>query len=393
MSPAFDHQALPAELWLEIFAYLDDRSYSVSYAPFEFIPGIPAEDVNNAYAAVVLVCRNWHDWAISSLYRILKIPDSDSAWVAWVQNHPEYGQWVQRIVLRYTAAISRAQTAEFTGILRLCPNVIALIRPHSQRARALFEPAVPCPPLLSLKRLEWWNYSANSPMDGINSLLSAVAAAPNLEYLFIGLQSPHTMNFSPVPLPKIELPRLRTLRLGVANVHLRTIAEWTLPALDTLIMETPLVTVGLTALWASHGPQLRVVELGEHDGFLGDQYLTSCLRGCPALRELNYHLFSTALPPMHVATDTYPSVTTVGLHVAPAANLKLAEEQAHLKRHCAALGSIFPSLERLRIYGGLESLLGDKRFPSMLQRLIDRGCVVEVADEYGVVSVYRPGPA
>ncbi|KAJ7045022.1 hypothetical protein C8F04DRAFT_1067445 [Mycena alexandri] len=249
MSFTLNHENLPNEMWLEIFAHLDEGSYTTSYTPFQPLPGVESEvDVKSAYTTLVLVCRSWHDWAISFLYRNLRIPDSYSI---WTHNHPEYGRWVRlpdqsnaatfscsdqvrRAILPYSLTMSDSPV---TLILGLCPNTEVLIRP--QLSNFIVEFDTLCPQLPSLKRLEWWwNYGSS-----INSLLAVLSAAPNLEYLFVGTQGFQPINFIPGHTPDIHLPRLRTLRLrpalSPASTHLdQAISEWSLPALDTLVLDT-----------------------------------------------------------------------------------------------------------------------------------------------------------
>ncbi|KAJ7757532.1 hypothetical protein B0H16DRAFT_666522 [Mycena metata] len=195
MSFALNHEALPSELWLEIFAHLNERSYTTSYTPFQPLPGVGSEgDVKSAYTTVVLVCRNWHDWAISSLYRNLKIPDSHSM---WTRNHPEYGRWVRRAILPSSLTLFASQASLSVEILGLCPNIEVLIRPQLSQFRFEFDPL--CLQLPSLKRLEWWN--------GFNSLLSVLSAAPNLEYLFVGLAGFQAVNSIPAHAPGYTSPQ------------------------------------------------------------------------------------------------------------------------------------------------------------------------------------------
>ncbi|KAJ7757510.1 hypothetical protein B0H16DRAFT_1885535, partial [Mycena metata] len=370
LNHAATHATLPPELWLEIFAYLDERSYTTStlYTPFQPLPGVGSEvDVKSAYTIIVLVCRNWHDWAISLLYRNLKISDSD---VLWTHNHPEYGQWVQRAILPYSSTMSDSQTRLSTEVLDLCPNIEVLIRPQHPSLSNQFDAL--CPQLSSLKRLEWWNGGS------FDSFLSALSAAPNLEYLFLGAQKFQPIDSIPDHTPEIHLPSLHTLRLRIglsraSRSIAHAIAKWSLPALDTLVVDGQM---GLDEVWMSHGSRLRVLELGKD---------TSWLHGCLALHEFNYNLpISPLIRPGDLA---YSSVTTIGCHVA-------SPLPGYLERSFLPLRSWFPNLQRLRIYGPLAGMLADGqfRFPAKLQRVSNRGLyIVEIIDKNGlVVSAYRP---
>ncbi|KAJ7757522.1 hypothetical protein B0H16DRAFT_666348, partial [Mycena metata] len=355
--------------------YIYERSYTTSYIPFQPLPGVDSEvDVKNAYTNIVLVCRNWHKLAIRFLYRNLKIPDSESD-VVWTRNHPEYGQWVQRAILSYSSTtMSDSQTRSSIAILALCPNIEVLIQPqHPPLSNPFLEFNALSPQLPSLKRLEWWNYGA-----GFNTLLSVLSAAPNLEYLFLGLPGFALVNSIPAHTPDIHLPSLRTLRLSIlltpASEYLtRAISKWSLPSLDTLVSDLPL---GLNKVWTSHGSRLRVVELEEYD--------IPCLQGCPALRELNCSLPTS---PLRGESTSYTSVTTIQYH---AASKSLTP--GYLEQHFLPLQLWFPNLECLRIYGPLAALLVDGQFPAIFQRLSNQGVyIVEIIDENGlVVSVYRP---
>ncbi|KAJ7032009.1 hypothetical protein C8F04DRAFT_1108904 [Mycena alexandri] len=363
------HETLPPELWLEIFEHLDERSYTGIYAPFQ--PPAGDRDVMSAYPAVVLVCRNWHDWAICFRYRNVKFSDSGSI---WADKHPEYGRWVRRVVIPdFIGHVSP------TEMLCICPNITVLVRRHPQPVK--FDINAPCP-LPSLKRLEWWIYDR----DGSTHALPAVlCAAPNLEDLCIRMLAftqfrPHyTTN-------KMRLLSLRTLRLGIASVgFLESVSQWSLPALDTLILDVPLPHLSL--VWAAHGSHLETLELRKENGFLDSVYLTRCLQHCPALRKLNYYLFTTALPTEDAGS--YPSVTAVSMHMAPDMHIARfapgpdselsREEWGHLEQHILTLaGGLFPNLLRLTFYGTSQQMLSEERFAVVLKPLTDRGCALEI---------------
>ncbi|KAJ7166925.1 hypothetical protein C8R46DRAFT_1095548, partial [Mycena filopes] len=306
-----DHQRLPTELWLEIFTHLDERSYTVSHAPFQLVPGVASEaEMGTAYASVVLVCRKWRVWAIGLLYRNIKILCPDR----FLDVHGKYRQWIQRAILPYSSTVTespRPSSMQSTEILSLCPNLQTLVRPPHQldpfqSLRSDFDTT--CPPLLSLRRLDWWNFPEASCSGGINSLLAVLSAAPNLEYLLIGIVRTHT---------------------ATALLVRHIVSRWTLPALENLVLDAPIVGLGEDMMWESLdqvGPQLKVVEYGKHLRFLLNENLApGYLRGCPSLRELDYMS----------------------------------------SRHFA--GRMFPNLRQLRIYGPPEDISSDERFPHALQ--------------------------
>ncbi|KAJ7762417.1 hypothetical protein DFH07DRAFT_410950 [Mycena maculata] len=377
------HETLPTELWLEIFGRLDDSAhrYSVSHAPFQPIPGIASEGhVGSDFAAVVLVCRNWQAWALGLLYRHLKLSPSRSEAIGV---HRGYGRWVRRAVVPYsTTSTETCKPMPSTEILGLCPNLEVLVRPPyapTPLRNLKFEFDSTCPPLASLKRLDFWNHLEASRSGGINSLTVVLAAAPNLEYLFVGgsMGGP----FHGIGTTRINLPRLHTLRLAFANaLLLRDIVHrWTLPALDNLVVDSPMPAVAM--VWETMGPQLRVVEFSRHLRFLLNQTLTPCLRGCPSVCCLNYYVFIT-MPPEVTPEAVFPSVTSIGIHLSENPYLEAREaEWAHLQQHFDAFaGGMFPNLRRLRLFGARESLLADVRFAAVHQRLSDRNCLLEFPD-------------
>ncbi|KAJ7045159.1 hypothetical protein C8F04DRAFT_1067923 [Mycena alexandri] len=346
-------ETLPPELWLEIFVHLDERSYSGLYTPFQPLAG--AGDVRSAYSAVVLVCRNWRDWATSFLYRNVKAPDSDST---WTRTHPEYGRWVRRMSLL-------SDSLSPTELFGICPNIAVLVRRHPQRLK--FDTNAPSP--LSLKRLDWSIYSQDASE---NPLWEVLCAAPNLEYLFLGMQRRFT-RFSHDHTKIVHLPRLRTLHIGVANVGLlRSVSLWSIPSLTTLIMDNPLIERGMSLVWAAHGSHLQTIELANR--FLPRAHsLARYLQSCPTLRELNYHIFTTVLP-----AGAYSSVTVVGMHISPDPEL-LRDLWEHLEQHIITLAAgLFPNLRTLRLYEMPEWLFAHDRFALMLKPLIDRGCALEM---------------
>lgn len=274
-----------------------------------------------------------------------------------------------------------------TAILRLCPNIEVLVRPPyapTPLRHLKFEFDATCPPLASLKRLDFWNHIEASRSGGINSLTAVLTAAPNLEYLFIG--GGVSGAFYGLAAVQVYLPRLRTLRLSIANALLLRdiIHRWTLPALDNLVVDSPMPDMSMDMMWETLGPQLRVVEFGRHLRFLLNQTLTTCLKGCPSVHSIHYYLFIThsyaeAGPD---ADAVFPSVTSIGIHLSenPFLGDKRAEWE-HLEQHFNAFtGGMFPNLKRLRLFSPRKAILTDARFAAIHQRLSDRRCVLEFSD-------------
>ncbi|KAJ7201343.1 hypothetical protein GGX14DRAFT_571460 [Mycena pura] len=319
------------------------------------LPGVASEGhVCSAHSTVVLVCRNWRAWAVELLYRNIKLSDRSPQQEA-LDHRRGYGRWVRRAVV-----------------------------PYSTTATETCKPMPSTEILASLKRLDWWNHMEAARSGGINSLTAVLAVAPNIEYLFIGatqMVPQHGLSGAP-----IKLPHLRTLRLNILNALLlhRIVYRWDLPALDNLVLDSPLVGAGNDVLWEVLGPRLDVVEFGRHVRFLLDQHLVPCLRGCPKLRELNYYLFAMAPPEMEPG-ESFTSVSSIKIQMSGTTFLDGEKEEcAHFERHFDTFtGGNFPNLRRLLIFGMRQSVLKDARFIAMQKRLSDRGCILEFLDKSG----------
>ncbi|KAK7063743.1 hypothetical protein R3P38DRAFT_10800 [Favolaschia claudopus] len=383
------HDTLPTELWLEIFENLETYTIAHWHEPFQPIPGVTMEgDTRNAYRNIVLVCRDWHAWATNLLYRNVKM--SSSMWAHGTDTHREHGHSVERAVLPYTATVTESpKYMPSTEVLSLYSNLKVLVRPlhrPSLFTSLRFDFDAMCPPLPSLKRLDWWNHAEASRSGGINSLTAVLAEAPNLEFLFVGVVRPNFTPFHGLGAARICLPSLRTLRLSMASALLlrHIVVRWTLPVLDHLVVDSPLAAGGMDMIWEVLGAQLSVVEFGKHVRFLIEHHLTSCLRGCPNLREIYYYLFTT-LPPHAESNEEetiYPSVTSIGIHMAEIPFLEDDQDEwEHMKQHFDAFTSgMFPNLRLLRVVGMQDQVRNDERFASMHQRLRDRNCVLEISE-------------
>ncbi|KAF8640757.1 hypothetical protein AX17_000407 [Amanita inopinata Kibby_2008] len=227
----------------------------------------------------------------------------------------------------------------------------------------------------SLQCLEWWHNDEAEPSGGINSLCAVLCGVPRLRYLFIrGLVGQTRISLSRA----ISLPELTTLRLHVVDGLLlhQVVRNWSLPALSCLILDTPgLVAQGLFFIWKMFGPQLRTVEFGKHLRFLINDVITSCLRGCPQLEEINYYVLFTASPNL---PESHGSLHTVGLHAA--VNSFLVEPGSVwslLEQHFEALlGGHLPSLRRIDLYGDWRAVLTHHRFIPILRRSQQLGCSI-----------------
>ncbi|KAJ7045161.1 hypothetical protein C8F04DRAFT_1067925 [Mycena alexandri] len=145
-------------------------------------------------------------------------------------------------------------------VFGICPNITVFVRPQYQhlpplplaRQRLQFN-STPCPPLPSLKRLDWWNYGEASLflLDGSIIRLPAVLCCPKFGVSLRGRAGLKGGQFLDHPTKAVHLPSLRTLHINVATFSLlRSISNWFLPALNTLIMD---VALRLSLVWAAHG--------------------------------------------------------------------------------------------------------------------------------------------
>ncbi|KAJ7757512.1 hypothetical protein B0H16DRAFT_1536889 [Mycena metata] len=361
---SLDHRILPVELWLEVFAHLEERSYGYSYTPFQPLPGSASQwEVKSAYTSVVLVCRNWHAWAIGLLWRNFKFPDTASAQAdsddLLMDIQRKYGKWVLRVILPYSSTVTETFKPILpTQMLELYPNLQILIRPPHRQSpfqTLKYDFETTCPPLFSLKRLVWWHYTDASRTGGINALLDVLSAAPNLEYLFIGVEHSQPAYLPHPPLLHIRLASLRTLRLSAVHHWVRVLED------------NP----------QTFGSQLTVVELGENIHFNSALSCLQPLQTCPSLRELDYHIFSTPLP--ETGPDVvYPSLTSIGFHVGDYSPAEWEHwEWEFLEKHFNVfMGPMFPNLRRFRIFEMPDKL--PDLFFRLQERLTARGFVLEV---------------
>ncbi|KAJ7715147.1 hypothetical protein B0H16DRAFT_1389668 [Mycena metata] len=382
MFATLDHRTLPGELWLEIFAHIEESPYDFSYAPFQPLPGLPSPwATKSAYASVVLVCRNWHAWAIGMLWRDLKFYNTRSTQVndSSMNIQRKYAKWVQSVVLPYSSTVTKSSTVLSTKMLELYRSLQILVRPrHSQSPfqGLLYDFGTTCPPLLSLRRLVWWNNADASRTGGINSLMDVLSAAPNLEYLFVKIEPSQITHLNHTPLLQIRLMRLRTLRLRAVldwDTMLGQILTLPLPALEFLILDAAMLVADArtTVMWETLGPRLKVVEFGKGVNVM------SCLptlQTCPSLRELNYHISTTA-PPEAGPDIVYPSLTSIGVHMGDIRPAQMKDiKWEFLEQHFNALvGGMFPNLRRLRIFGVGEQMFAHTRFRALRERLTAEG--------------------
>lgn len=287
---------------------------------------------------------------------------------------------VHRAVLPYPSTVSGpagSPTTTSIDILRHCPRLEVLVRPRCLLIEPLpFEFEVGCVLLPSLRRLEWWHHTEAERSGGINSLGVVLEHAPNIEYLFIGDVVGYTQKTS------VYLPSLRTLRLHVISGLLlhQIVTQWNLPSMMHIVVDSPLAEHGLHGVWDRFGEQLEIVEFGKHLRFLRDDHLTVCLQCCPALQEIGYFVFFTAVPE---TTEEHTSIRLIRLHSAVNHFLQCAEEiWSFLDGHFRFFSQL-PSLSRIILHGEWRGILGQTRFQKTTQRLYEvKGrSILEFADE------------
>lgn len=253
-------------------------------------------------------------------------------------------------------------------ILKLCPYIHTLLRPRFSLLEGLrFDYEADGVSLPTLQRLEWWHHNEAERSGGINSLSAVLHGAPNISYLFVG----GIRSFNHLWLQKETLPHLQTLRLNTISglfLH-QIISHWSLPSLTYIVLDSPPPDdSGWESIWNAFGSQLKTIEFGKSLGFFVDDQISSCLKGCPGLQELNFYLRFT-LPAAYMQPHT--SLTTVRLHAAVSHLLPNdAAVWDIIDRHFKVLcGTDLPALRRIILYGDWKSILHDPRFASIRETL------------------------
>ncbi|KAH6916632.1 hypothetical protein BKA70DRAFT_1250118 [Coprinopsis sp. MPI-PUGE-AT-0042] len=385
---------LPAELWLEIFALatFDPLHLSSEYQAFQPIHYHRKPTRLSTLRTLSLVCRCWKALASGMLYEDIRIQHGMWDLLRALRKSPvslasgtdtetyTNGNTVRRAVLPYSITDDAGSTLPFMEILRACPGLEVLVRPSVtnpdfpsftvETAAAMFP---------SLRRLDWWHQADAERAGGINSLGSVLKHSPRIRYLFIaGVLGMSQICMDPGPL---DLPELEVLRIHVVNGLLinQMCQRWSLPALSHLIIDTPIIDPMLTILCESFGPQLRTVELGRHVRFLMTDTIGTCLRGCPGLQELNYHIFFTAAPTPE-DEFSHPELHTIGLHSAVNSMLDVGHMLwGLLHRHFEFLaGPYFPNLKQVVLYGEWRAIVDHPSFVTMHQVLSERDPKLEL---------------
>ncbi|CAL1705143.1 unnamed protein product [Somion occarium] len=380
---------LPTELWLEIFRWATltpstEYYNTTTYQPFQAILTDARDESLAVKNALSRVCRMWNQLTKDLLYEDLCIPNKESIGKIRELLHgdPVLSRTVQRIYLPYSSSVTEAKAtyvADVNVIIRECSDLRTLVRPLSYKNALYASPfefaAEACPPLPTLKRLDWWHHNEASRTGGINSLMDVLRAAPNVEYLSLGGQ----LWLSFLDCPSIELPMLTTLRLRRVNIlFVQQICKWSLPSLRTVIVDTIITHYPLLDLfWETFGAQLRTVELGRSLKFLTDETaIHNVLTGCPNLEELNYYVQFTQKP--YPPREPHASLAVVGLNCQRPdmpVNFWL-----HLEDHFRAWShSSYPALKQIVLYDSPKTELDERPLQDATYTVRGRGCKVTVA--------------
>ncbi|KAF9535879.1 hypothetical protein CPB83DRAFT_754229 [Crepidotus variabilis] len=380
----FNHGVLPTEIWLEIIGWatynpnIGDREI-----PFSLIPDNTSDSNLQVRAQVAAVCRAWNTWVTHNLYRDVKV-DRNLIMLCETLDRPrgfdclKYGQMVHRMVLPYNSTTTTSPSSlPSAEILKLCPCLHTLHRPLYGPAGTLrFEYEAQSVSLPSLRRLEWWHNMEAERSGGINSLADMLCSAPFLQYLFIGgvVGTTHMGTHR----TSITMNQLETLRLHIrSGVLLRHIvSRWKLPSLKRVILDSLPAREGTHILWDEFGAQLEAVELGRHLQFLVTDSLTTCLRSCPHLQQLNYYLFFS-FPPQEFIRHASLSTVNIHAHVNPMllgnGNAWHMVEQ-HFEFLCS---SGLSSLRHINLYGDWRAIIYHPQFAKISQKLSDCSKIVQ----------------
>ncbi|KAI0780645.1 hypothetical protein BD413DRAFT_607912 [Trametes elegans] len=383
---------LPVELWLQIFRWATltpstSALNTTKYRPFEVIDAHGFDAARCTKRALVLVCKRWKAWATPLLYEDLLLPQEDEQLARALR----YGEaraegtdalpcarLVRRVLLPYSSTVTESSAPlQSVEALSQCPSVEVLVRTADVLGPSgAYDFEAECPPLPSIKRIDWWHLNEAARTGGINSLPHVLAQAPNTEYLSIGGEIWQCFLHA----PPAALPNLTTLRLRRVNAFfLMLLCRWSLPALTHLVFDHIQSADIFSPLWETFGPQVRTAELGVSLKFYIRDFLALVFAGCPQLEELNYYLFFTHVP--H-ADRPQESLRTLGLHAHANSFFTpgTPEFWSHIAQHFHAFDALmFPALQRVSLYGDWSDVVGDQQFDKIVEPLRERGCAVEVA--------------
>lgn len=381
--------SLPVELWLEIFrwATLSPSTSSLcatTYQPFQAASTVEGID-RDAVAVkrtLVCVCKLWRDLARDLLFEDVVIsrnaPALQHALESGGEGEEKYRR-IHRACLPYLSCTpyNYHDSETVATLLQSCPELEVLSRPRTapfvSDVMTFDYPAVECPSLQSLKRLDWWHYNEAARSGGYNALTEVLRAAPNLQYLSLG----GDLWLNLMQRGSVELPSLTTLRIRQMNVLFpQQVCRWSMPLLRNLVVDVFRTPRLLDTLWERYGEQLKAVELGKHLQFFVTDLVGHVLNNCHGLEELGYFIMFTAVP--HEPLQPHSTLTTIRWHAHTNEILSGTELWSHLSDHAAVYTrSFFPALKRIVLHGNWEFALQDEQFLSLARKLGERGIEIE----------------
>lgn len=379
------YSTLPVELWLLVFRWATLSSSTLSLCTTEHVPfqagvldGLD-KDAVAVKRTLVRVCKLWRELTRDLLYEDITIRDVLAVQNALHTNGEESYKKVRRACLPYTSCTpyNADDLTVLAAVLHSCPRLEVLCRPSNMRAESMtFDyPAVDCPPLDSLKRLDWWHINEAARSGGVNTLVEVLRAAPQLEYLSLG----GDLWLNLIERGRLELPALTTLRIRRMNLlFLQQVSRWTMPSLRNVVIDVFSTPRLLEPLFVSYGEQIWTVELGRNLKFYVLDVVSHIIANFSALEELGYYLFFTAVP--QVPQEPHTSLHTLRWHAASNEFFSVKDTVfwQHLAEHVAIFSrSFFPSLKRIVMHGPWDVVIEDERFLPLARKLGERGVTVE----------------
>lgn len=380
--------ALPTEVWLEIirWATISPSTRSLSTTTYEPFHAAPIDSVDKEAVAmkrtVVCVCKQWRELAQDLLFEDVVMSYDVRPLKEALQlgggGDTRYRR-IRRACLPYASCTpyNSREFQEVANLLQSWPELEVFARPSTHRPEVMtFDfPAAECPPLYSLKRLDWWHYNEAARSGGVNALTEVIHAAPNLQYLSIG----GDLWLNLMQRGTVSLPALTTLRIRRMNVlFLQQVCRWSMPSLKHVVIDVFSTPRLLEPLWSQYGEQIRTVELGMNLKFYVMDIVCHALSFCPALEELSYYIMFTAVP--HPPQQPHATLTTLRWHSRPNQFFSMKDPGfwEHLAEHTAVFTRpFFPALRRVVLHGDWSHALHDERFLPLVKKFRDRGIAIE----------------
>lgn len=418
---------LPSELWVLIFywaTYNPLRLSKVLDTPLPFETFDEEEVENQCRKALTvkrilsLVCSDWRFLSIQFMFEDIQVRYGSAALAnilesgyKSINSRDALGSYVHRAVFymeRNETNIDSSKNDESFGrcarsILANCPNVRLLARRRESFAQSHalnsslrrdensteYEPVN----ISTITRLDW--VSERDDVEPGAPVATFIQGLTSLKFLSIGgtasfwttKGNKRTANADLYP--NVQMLCIRAdLRINDSIVNSEAVLH--LPALDHLVLQRPLY--GEECAIFSNLEKIHTLELGRHVAFSLTCTLEQWLDKCHNLDAVYYHVFFARPIPCNDAdhASTYPEVKVVGLHAAPNRNLQKWETWWMIAQHFAglcSLGSRFPGLEKIELYGNeWDKLVHDTRF-ARIQRLVRSRHITLVLSWPGATTV------